>query len=233
MFGCQIWHIGGGGNSYVLSDVTVLAAALSRPDYAHCALCCARLAGGNFLPCAGAGTGPGQVLTHSWAGMGRVTTTTTLHPAQPLMYCNNVLHEHMMQKQKHRRILCFPIPRTMPIFIRSKLFFSSLWLFLLQYWMVVSSLTLNAFLTWYNTAMSATTVTPFDKIQSQCIWICVSCRTRVSSSNNRYVQILLRMSYIVSPCNAKLAIFSASSMKTIFISFLLTVGNPACTNNSA
>ena len=85
----------------MLSDVTVLAAALSRPDYAHCALCCARLAGGNFLPCAGAGTGPGQVLTHSWAGMGRVTTTITLHPAQPLMYCNNVLHEHMMQKQKH------------------------------------------------------------------------------------------------------------------------------------
>ena len=91
----------------MLSDVTVLAAALSRPDYAHCALCCARLAGGNFLPCAGAGTGPGQVLTHSWAGMGRVTTTTTLHPEQPQMYCNNVLHE--MEKQKHRHILCFPI----------------------------------------------------------------------------------------------------------------------------
>ena len=138
----------------MLSDVTVLAAALSRPDYAHCALCCARLAGGNFLPCAGAGTGPGQVLTHSWAGMGRVTTTT-LHPAQPLMYCNNVLHEHMMQKQKHSRILCFLIPRTMPIFIRSKQFFLQ---FGSSFFSIVSSLT---FLTGYNTAMSATTATPF------------------------------------------------------------------------
>lgn len=119
----------------MLSDVTVLAAALSRPDYAHCALCCARLAGGNFLPCAGAGTGPGQVLTHSWAGMGRVTTTTTLHPAQPLMYCNNVLHEHMMQKQKHRSILhpLFSDTEDHANFYSFKTIFSSVWLFLLQY----------------------------------------------------------------------------------------------------
>ena len=80
----------------MLSDVTVLAAALSRPDYAHCALCCARLGGGNFLPWTCAGTGRlARYSTHSLLGGDGSGHHHHHHTVQSaLMYCNNVLHEH-------------------------------------------------------------------------------------------------------------------------------------------